>query len=77
MKEDSVVISDAGPTATLARFRRLTRRDSLLETFPAQARSKVGGSRMSGVRFASDVAVGSAGAKGNFSAFVSDADIPA
>ena len=46
-------------------------------TYPAQARFKFGDGRTGNVCFAADIAAGCAGAKGAFTAFALDADIPA
>ena len=48
-----------------------------VSTYPAQARFEFGDGRMGDVRFAANITVGIAGAEGNFTAFVLDADIPA
>ena len=48
-----------------------------VSTYPAQARFKLGDCRTGDVEFAADITVGIAGAKGNFTAFVLAADIPA
>ena len=64
--EDSVVVSDTGATANLARFPWSDNRKLLLEkhgsprvsTHPARARFKFGGGRLRGVRLAADITVG-------------------
>ena len=48
-----------------------------VSTYPAQARLKFGDRRMGDLRLAADITAGIAGARGNFAAFVLDADIPA
>ena len=85
MRNDSVVVLDTGATANLVCFRWLAHHNTLLEqqgisrvpTYPAQARFKFGDGRTGDVCFAADITVGIAGAKGTFTAFVLDADIPA
>ena len=85
MRDDSVVVLDTGATANLVCFRWLSHHNSLLEqqglprvlTYPAQARFKFGDGRTGNVCFAADITVGIAGAKGAFTAFALDADIPA
>ena len=85
MRDDSVVVLDTGAAANLVCFRWLSHQSSLLErkgfprvlTYPAQARFKFGDGRAGNVCFASDIAVGIAGAKGTSTASVLDADIPA
>ena len=85
MRNDSVVVLDTGATANLVCFRWLGHHNTLLEqqglprvpTYPAQARFKFGDGRTGDVCFAADITVGIAGAKGTFTAFVLDADIPA
>ena len=84
-KEDSVAILDTVATANLVCFRWLNRHNSMLgkmglprvSPYPAQARFKFGDGRMGVARFAVDITADRAGAKGDFTAFVLDADIPA
>ena len=79
-RENSLVIPDAGATASQVRLRWLNHHNSMLgkvglprvSTYPAQVRYKFGC-----VQFATYITVGAAGAKGNSAAFVLDADIPA
>ena len=79
-RANSLVIPDAGATASRVCLRRLNHHNSMLgrvglprvSTYPAQVRYKFGG-----VQFATYITVGTAGPKGNSTAFVLDADIPA
>ena len=79
------MILDTGTAANLACSQWLNRNNSMLgkmgpprvPTYPAQERFKFGEGRMGDVRFAADKTRGIAGAKGNSTAFVLDADIPA
>ena len=85
MTDDSAVVLDTGATANLVSVRRLTHSNSLLgemglprvTTHPAMARFKFGEGRMGDVRSAAEITVGIAGANGNFTVFVLDADTPA
>ena len=84
MREGRVVISDTGATADLVCLRWLIHHNSRPEkmgrppgaTYPAKARFKFGGGRMGDVRHDADISAAIAGAKGNFTASVFDADIP-
>ena len=82
---DSVVILDTGATANLICFRWLDHHNSILRQwglekvtpYRANATFRFGDGRTGDVGFAADVTVGLAGAKGQFTAFVLDSDIPA
>ena len=77
-RDASALLLDTGTTANLVCSRWLTQHNSILEqrgfprvlTYPAQARFKFGDGRTGNVCPAADVAVGIAGAKGAFTAFV-------
>ena len=84
-KDESSVISDTGAAANLVRFQRLRRHNELLahrglpavSTYQAHATFKFGDGRTGEVCHAADIAVGVAGIKGVFTAFVLDSDAPA
>ena len=84
-RENSLVIPDAGATASRVCLRWLNHHNSMLgkvglprvSTFPAQVHYKFGGGWMGGVQFATYITVCTAGAMGNSAAFVLDAGIPA
>ena len=84
-RNDSVVILDTGATANLVCFNWLSHHNDLLArrglpkvvSYPARAMFKFGDGRVGEVCHAADIAVGVAGFKGAFTAFVLDSDVPA
>ena len=82
---DSVVVLDAGPTASNLVFRWLGRHRRMLErqcfppvsTFLAYARFKFGNGRRGEVRRAADIPVGIGGVTGELTAVALEAGIPA
>ena len=82
---ESAVELNTGATDILVCFRWLARRNRLFEkcgiqrapTYPSTARFRFGDGRLGEVRHAVDILAGVAGKKGNFTAFVLEADIPA
>ena len=81
----SVTATDTGATASLACFEWLGRRNSISEpvgvpparSYPTSARFKFGNGRTSGARFAAGVPVGRGGEHGEFTAFLTETEIPA
>ena len=84
-KNECVVILDTGATANLVCFQWLRHQNELLASrglleapsFPAHAMFKFGDGRAGVVCHAADIAVGVAGVRGMFTAFVLDSGIPA
>ena len=84
-KNESGVILDTRTTANLARFQWLKPHNEPLanrgfqaaSTYPGHATFKFGDDRTGEVCHAADTAVGVAGIKGMFTAFVLDSDVPA
>ena len=84
-EDESVVILDTGATVNLVCFQWLRLHNELLarrgvpkvSTYQAHATFKFGDGRTGEVYRAADIAVGVAGIKGVFAAFVLDSDIPA
>ena len=85
MKEDGVAIFEEGAAANLVCFQWLNHHNSTLgkvglprvTTYPAPARFDFGIGRIGDGHFAADITAGIAGYRGNFTALVLDADIPA
>ena len=83
VESDSLVVSDTGAMANLARFSWLERQNRILRrarslcvsTDPASARFRFVDGRLGDVRHATGTPVGSAGGKGEFTAFALDAHI--
>ena len=81
----SVVVLDTGATANLVCKSWLANHNLFLERrgmgkvrlYPSAARFKFGDGKIGEVRFAANIVVGIAGCKGTFTAFVTDAEIPA